>query len=240
MTIWSVPLALTLTPASTSSQALRLTRRPSSPASSSSSSPSSRVRGRVQTSRPPTTRRPAAASAHWPSSSSDTPRQPPPNRARGSLQPRPTGRHVPAARAHRPYFVSHRQGHRLRAEPDPNRAQRCLDQERNPNPNPDNPDPKPEPQPCLTLTRHPDQELVHLHPGHLPQHRLLPARASRALPQLRLLRLGHLPEPPPQRGRRGWRGGIVHCLEYVSGTPSVLLVCGGGGVRGASAVRRSR
>ena len=93
----------------------------------------------------------------------------------------------------------------------------CLDQELHPSNNPDpNPNPQPQPEPTAptptptpTLTRHPDQELGHLHPGHRHQHRLLSARAARALPQLRLLWLGHLPEPPPQRGRRGWRGSIV-------------------------------
>ena len=123
----------------------------------------------------------------------------------------------PLPRAHQPHSP-HRQGPRLRAEPDPNRAQRCaliknctlaitptptLTHSPNPNPQPQPPTPTP------TLTRHPDQELGHLHPGHRHQHRLLSARAARALPQLRLLWLGHLPEPPPQRGRRGWRGSIV-------------------------------
>ena len=50
-----------------------------------------------------------------------------------------------------------------------------------------------------------------------------------------LLRLGHLPQPFPQRGRRGRRGGIVYRIKqlfastaaYVS-VPVLSRVCGGG------------
>mgnify|MGYP004118670681 CR=1 FL=1 len=149
----------------TSTQALPLTRRPSSPVSSSSSSPSSRASGHVETypypvtsrqTRPPEARWRRPIGIYWhilayigtPALRRSANAPPAPSRARGSLQPRPTDRHLPAAPGTRAPFSAQARAspsRRTRSKPS---SKVCLDQELHPSNNPDpNPNPQPQPEP---------------------------------------------------------------------------------------------